>query len=178
MIGIRMKNVSHDNATEYYNYLLNLLHTTYANNMTDWAKCPSEDAAKYLNCSEVWIKEDMDLNCAYVYRDENNNPMNSSQQYNLSDIYFNTHIIYLEQRLLQAGVRLAAVINKIVELQKHHHKSDDQSSYGVLFFFVIILFESILLLLVITYYIIRRRPRSPPLSNIRPTYYAYDTSKK
>ena len=178
LIDERIKNISHDNITEYFNYLLNLLHTTYANNITNWAKCPSEDEAEYLACSTAWINENMDLNCAYVYRDENNNPMNGSDVYHLCDIYFNRSIVFLEQRLLQAGVRLGAVINKIVQLQKHHHKKDDQTSDGVLFFIIIILLESILLLFVITYNTVRRRPRRQPLANVHPACHVYDTNKK
>lgn len=159
---------------------MNLLHTTYADNITQWATCPSGNETEYLACSKAWIDESMNLNCAYVYRDEDNQPMNSSSEtYHLCDIYFNTRIDFLRQRLLQGGVRLATVINKIVQSQKHHHKHHKQFSTETIFFAIVTLLETILLLFIVIYFLARRQPRRQRSSaNIRPDYYINDTEKK
>ena len=131
-----------NNIDMYYDYLLNTLHTTYAANISQWLKCPYEDEVKYLACSTAWIDEDAQLNCDHVYRDENNQPLNPSEEFHFGEVYYETNLIFLEQRLIQGGVRLGSVINKIVELQKsHHHKDNDNNQIctGTLFLFAIIL---------------------------------------
>ena len=175
LIDHDIQNISSGDINEYYNYLLNLLHTTYASNITEWTKCSLPDEADYLACSTAWIDESMNVNCAYVYRDEDNQPMNSSSEtYHLCDTYFNSRKDLLRQRLLQGGVRLAAVINKIVQSQKHdrkHHKHHKQLSTETIFFAIVTLLETILLLFIIIYYLARRRPRHQRSANIRPDYY-------
>ncbi len=181
MIDHRITSDFHNNPSEYYNYLLNKLHTAYANNITQWSTCSSSDESQYLACSTAWINENMDLNCDYVYRDEDNKPMNTSEEYPLGVNYYNSRIVLLEQRLLQGGVRLGIVINRIVELQKHHHKKhhDDDDKYcaGTLYFFVIILFEVLLLFFIVSYFLIRRKYPRQPLSKQPPEYYLSDNIK-
>jgi hypothetical protein len=106
----------HSQQALYFDYLLDLLKTTYARNVSDWTQCQSSDESRYLACSASWIQEDAKLNCELVYRDEDDQPLSPSKSFNLGRTYYNTRIDALEQRLLQAGVRLAAVINKIVQL--------------------------------------------------------------
>jgi hypothetical protein len=180
MINHRLVSNFNDNTNEYYNYLLNILHTTYATNISQWSKCPSSDEAKSLACSTAWIHEDIELDCAHVYRDENNKPMSSSEEFHLGKIYYNTNLVFLEQRLLQSGVRLGMVINKIVELQKHHHEDDDndQLCSGTVYLFVIILLEILLLFFGITYYLVRRRVYREPLSEKPPEYNTINNTYK
>lgn len=172
MINHQLVTKFSNNTDEYYNYLLKTLHTTYATNISQWLKCPSGDEAKYLACSTTWINESVELDCTNVYRDENNQPMNSSEEFHLGEIYFNKNIVFLEQRLLQSGVRLGMIINKIVELQKtHHHEDDDnQICSGTSFLLAIIFFEILLLFFCITYCLIRRRLYRQPLSEKPPAY--------
>lgn len=112
-----------NDARKYYNYLLNLMNKIYAN-----TQCPSSNESLYLARSSTWIREDAELNCATVYRDEDDKSMDKSQQFHLGQIYYNTRISILEQRLVQGRIRLGTVINTIIELQKHnyHSKDDDQ----------------------------------------------------
>lgn len=116
MIKHRMSQDFHSRPALYFDYLLNQLKTRYAQNISDWTQCRSSDESRYLACSTSWIQEDAKLNCEIVYRDENDQPMSPSKQFNLGQTYYNTRIDTLEQRLIQAGVRLGAVINKIVQL--------------------------------------------------------------
>ncbi|CAF0878055.1 unnamed protein product [Adineta steineri] len=120
MIERRISLDFQSDSNKYYNYLLDIMHTIYVRNISQWSKCPSTDESKYLACSTAWINEGVALNCAFVYRDEQDQPFSISQQFQLGQTYYNTRIGIVEERLLQSGVRLAAVINKIVELQKQH----------------------------------------------------------
>ncbi len=122
MIRHRMSQDFHSQPALYFDYLLNLLKTTYAQNVSDWTQCQSSDESRYLACSTSWIQEDAKLNCELVYRDENDQPLSPSKSFNLGRTYYNTRIDALEQRLLQAGVRLGAVINKIVQLSAKEQK--------------------------------------------------------
>ncbi len=101
---------------KFYNHLRNLMNTIYAQNISGWAVCPSSDPSEYLACSAPWIREDAAFNCARVYFDEDGNPMNKSQHFHLGQTYYTITIDVVEVRLIQGGVRLGAVINKIVEL--------------------------------------------------------------
>ena len=177
IIAHRLASDFHDDPDEYYNYLLNTLHTTYANNISQWTTCPSADESKYFACSTTWIDEDADLNCAEVYRDEEGQPMNSSTEFHLGDTYYNTRIVFLEQRLLQGGVRLGTVINKIVQSQKtHHHKKDKHQFCSVsLFIFPILLFEVCFLFCAAAYCFTRRRAQRQPAADLPPPYYATKT---
>jgi len=97
----------------YLQYLLNLMNSRYAQNISDWTQCSTGDDSPYLACSSRWIQEDAELSCTFVYRDENDEPLTSATGFNFSDTYYNTRMDIVELRLIQAGVRLAAVINKI-----------------------------------------------------------------
>lgn len=99
----------------YLENLLTQMRTQYAANISDWTACPSSDESKFLACASKWIAEDAKYNCDFVYRDENNQPISASSAFDLNEKYYSTRMIILEQRLIQAGVRLATVINKIVQ---------------------------------------------------------------
>jgi hypothetical protein len=160
MIERRISSDFHSDKVEYYKYLLNKLHTTYAGNISQWSTCPSADKSRYLACSTAWIDEDAELNCEHVYRDEDDQPLNPSQRFSFSQTYYNTRIVIVEQRLLQSGVRLGVVINKITELQKHkHHKKDDdeQLCSGTLLLFVVVLIEILVAFFVLTYCLVRQK---------------------
>ncbi|CAF4418345.1 unnamed protein product, partial [Adineta steineri] len=79
-------------------------------------------------------------------------PFSVSQQFQLGQTYYNTRIGIVEERLLQSGVRLATVINKIVELQKNN----DKSCPGTVLIAIVLFFEVLLILICFIYYLIRR----------------------
>jgi hypothetical protein len=51
--------------------------------------------------------------------------MSASKRFNLGQTYYNTRMDTLEQRLLQAGVRLGTVINRIVQLTTKDKKTGE-----------------------------------------------------
>ena len=144
----------------YLNYLLEQINTKYAQNVSDWIECSDSDESKYLACSTKWIAEDSQLNCDLVYRDENNQPMTPSKIFELGLIYYSTRLPILEQRLIQAGLRLGAVINQIV---KTSNKFDEWNFLFIdnTFLLIIIMAQSIFIvcLLVIGLLVIRSRVR-------------------
>ncbi|CAF0774193.1 unnamed protein product [Adineta ricciae] len=166
MIERRISTDFQSDSSKYLAYLLNVMHTTYIRNISQWTKCPSNDESKYLACSTAWIDENSELNCDHVYRNEQDQRMTISQQFKLSDIYFNTRMVFVEARLLQGGVRLGAVINKVVQLQKHHHskKGHDQLCTGTMLLMAVILLQVVLAFLIVIYVAARRRNYRRPLA--------------
>jgi hypothetical protein len=151
MIEYKIKQDFHSQPALYFDYLLNLLKTTYAQNVSDWTQCPSSDESRYLACSTSWIQEDAKLDCEFVYLDDDGQRMSPSKAFNLGQTYYNTRMVILEQRLLQAGVRLAAVINKIVpsitsSKEKKHEKNCSET---VLFMMVLSIQSTLILILLI-----------------------------
>ncbi|CAF0800429.1 unnamed protein product [Rotaria sp. Silwood1] len=141
MIERRISLDFQNDQNKYYNYLLNLLQTTYTSNISQWSKCPPDEQSHYLACSTVWINENIELNCAYIYRDEDDKPMNTSHEFHLGQMYYNTRIGILEQRLIQSSVRLSGVINKIVELQKReHHRKKHNKLYSEEMLIILVMF--------------------------------------
>ncbi|CAF3619849.1 unnamed protein product [Rotaria sordida] len=159
---------------KYYDYLFNLLQTTYAHNISQWSKCPSDEESHYVACSTVWINENIELNCAYIYRDEDNKPMNISYEFRLGETYYNTRIGILEQRLIQGSVRLSGVINKIVKLQKHEHhrKKNNDVCSGTILFILFIFIVAFLVFICFICYLIRRKFNQQLLAGTSPKYHS------
>lgn len=86
----------------------------YAQYISNWTECSTADDSKYLACSSRWIQEDAELSCNVVYRDEFGRQITNDTGFNISEPYYNTRMDTVELRLIQGGVRLAAVINEIV----------------------------------------------------------------
>jgi hypothetical protein len=140
----------------YLDYLLNQMKTHYAQNISDWTHCPSSDESQFLACSTAWIVEDAKLNCELVYRDENNQPMSVSTEFNLGQTYYNTRMVILEQRLIQGGVRLGTVINKIVQSTANDKKSNE-TCFGTMMLIVVLFIQSILLVALLSFSFLRRK---------------------
>ena len=156
MIERRISGDFHSQPLLYLDYLLNRMRTEYAQNISDWISCPSSDESRFLACATKWISEDAQLNCAIVYRDESNQPMNASKEFNLGQTYFNTRMVIVEQRLIQGGVRLAAVINKIVQLVEERDQSTGTcSEMGMIAYLLI--GQSILIVVLLIFRLLRRR---------------------
>jgi hypothetical protein len=156
MIERRISQDFHSQPQLYFQYLLNLMKTQYAQNISDWTHCPSADESQFLACSTSWIMEDAKLNCELVYRDENNQPMNVSKAFDLGQTYFNTRMVILEQRLIQGGLRLGTVINKIV-LSAPNRSDPDKICFGTMMLILILIIQSILLLILLTNTFLRRK---------------------
>jgi hypothetical protein len=158
MIEHKISNDFSSQPALYFDYLLNQLKNHYAQNISDWAQCGSSNESLFLACSTSWISEIEEINCKLVYRNEKNQPMSrGSKSFNLSQIYYTTRMDTLEQRLLQAGVRLAAVINKIVESTDEDKKSD-KPCFATILLMIVLFIQSILILALLYYSFLRRKP--------------------
>ena len=115
MIQKSIKEDYHQDPGQYFQNLLKQLHTTYAQNISDWATCKTPDESTYLACSTAWIEEDAQINCASAYIDENGDRLTKKTKFNMCDKYQNTRKLIVEQRILQGAVRLATVLNKIAQ---------------------------------------------------------------
>lgn len=108
----------------YLEHLISQMKGRYAQNISDWTQCSSSDDSHYLACSSRWIQENAEFCCAVVYRDVNGEPITSATGFNFTEAYYESRMETVEIRLIQAGVRLAAVINKIVEIHYTEKEPD------------------------------------------------------
>jgi hypothetical protein len=158
MIERRISQDFHSQPPLYLQYLLTQMKTHYAKNISDWTNCSSSDETRFLACSTLWIMEDAKLNCDLVYRDENNQPMSVSKQFDLGQTYYNTRMVILEQRLIQGGLRLGTVINKIVQSTTDGNKSNE-TCFGTMILIRVLFIQSILVLSLLSYSFLRRKTR-------------------
>jgi hypothetical protein len=94
---------------------------------------------------EQWIKEDIDIVCTQVYRDENNETMNASTSFTLAEAYYQRSISVIEQRLAQGGRRLGALLNQLAK--KRPEKSSakkEKLSTGTIVLIAVLAAESVL----------------------------------
>ncbi|CAF1108575.1 unnamed protein product [Adineta ricciae] len=164
MIERRITQDFHSQPALYLEYLLKQMKTQYAQNISDWTNCSSSDESRYLACATLWIAEDAKLNCDLVYRDENNQPMSVSKEFELGQTYYNTRMPIVEQRLIQGGVRLGAVINKIVQTVGVNNKSK-KFSFGATALIVAIVSQILLLILLLNYRFISKKESTPKRSS-------------
>lgn len=87
----------------YYEYLKSLMSIK-----------PSINNETY-NDYKLWINESINYVCKQVYFDDNFLKLNSSLNFTLGEIYFNRNWPIIDQRLVQGGRRLAALLNQLVE---------------------------------------------------------------
>lgn len=158
MIEHRITIDYHSQPQLYLKHLIDVMKTNYSQNISDWTNCSSSDETRFLACSTIWIQEDAKLNCEVVYIDENGQRITNETGFKLGDIYFNTRMVFVEQRLIQGGVRLGTVINKIVQMMDKDKKSDE-SCFGTLLFMVFIFIQSILILAFLSYSFLRSKTK-------------------
>jgi hypothetical protein len=159
MIEHRISLDFHSQPQLYLEYLVNEMKNHYAQNISDWTNCSSSDESRFLACSILWIQENAKINCDIVYRDENNQRITKDTGFNLGRTYYNTRIVIVEQRLIQAGLRLGAVINKIVQSTTNEKKSK-KTCFGTMLLMMILFILSILVLAVLGDSFLRRKPRT------------------
>lgn len=156
MIERRINSDFQSQPQSYLSYLIKQMKTTYAPNISDWTNCGSSDESRYLACSTLWIQEDAKLDCDVVYLDENGDKITPQTGFDLGQTYYNTRMVTVEIRLIQAGVRLAAVLNKIVESVGPETDPDETYSTIELLLGVLII-QSFLIFLLLMYSILRRK---------------------
>lgn len=158
----------------YLDYLVNEMKTHYAQNVSDWKNCSLPDESRFLACSTAWIQESAKIDCDTVYLDEDDQRITVQTGFTLGQTYFNTRMVILEQRLIQGGVRLAAVINKIADSSKNDTKPNGPC-FDSMLLIMVILIQSVFILVLLSYTFLRRKPTTiiqppPPVMNEKKAY--------
>ena len=118
---------------EWDAHLRHLMLTTYADNVSQWTSCAGEPTSfsEYVPCSGQWVQESAVLNCQTVYVNETGGNMTQGMQYSLGDSYYQRNIDLVERRIVQAGVRMAFVINSVAAMLNITLPSSSSSSTGL-----------------------------------------------
>ena len=95
IIDTRIRRHFQSDVNLYYEHLQSLMVNETANNF------------------RPWIDESVNYVCTQVYFDGNNRTLNASAIFNLGDEYFNRNWPLVDQRLAQAGSRLAGLLNQL-----------------------------------------------------------------
>ncbi|CAF0918597.1 unnamed protein product [Rotaria sordida] len=88
------------NVEHYFNYLYSLMI-----NQSSTIDMNSDKDYK------TWIREDIDIVCAQIYTDDNN--QNISGSFNLNQPYFERHYPLIDKRIVQAGRRLGILLRSL-----------------------------------------------------------------
>lgn len=115
------------NVTLYYDYLHQLMLRDYLN------RNDTDDI-------EQWINENLQVVCAQIYLDENNEIMNRTRPFRLGREYYQRHISIVEERLVLAGVRLARLLNRLAA-------RPSKTIFSTRMLIIVLIFVLILLLL-------------------------------
>jgi hypothetical protein len=104
------------------------------------------------NDYKTWIEESIGYVCNQVYLDDNNIKLNVSLNFTLGENYFNRNWPLIDQRLAQAGHRLALLLNQLVE-----HRSSTKLSPAIQALIIVLCIEFIIgVLVVIGVYLYKR----------------------
>ena len=103
---------------EWDAHLIDLMQTTYKDDVAVWLTCDTNATAlhsvdEFIPCSSQWVAESAALCCQTVYVDEAGQNMTKGTRYNLSDAYYERNIDLVERRIIQAGVRMAHILNSV-----------------------------------------------------------------
>ncbi|CAF1615410.1 unnamed protein product [Rotaria magnacalcarata] len=112
MLTHRMRTEFAGNINTYYKYL-------HSKMLSETSKINDDNFTQ-------WASESLDIVCKQIYFNEMNVTMNSSIRYNLGEWYYQRSWPVVEKRLIQAGARLGALLNRI--LIKHTESTRPQAS--------------------------------------------------
>jgi len=95
-----------DQLQNYQNYLMKQIQPggKYYNELNSWTLCSQGD----IICTNEWATESIKDACQYAYANIENGA-------SITDNYYKTRYPVIELRLLQGGVRLAAILNDILQ---------------------------------------------------------------
>lgn len=156
MIKKRIHDDFQSRPLNYLSYLIKTMKSVYSHNISDWTDCASSSESRFLACANLWIEEDAKLNCETVYRDEDDQKITIETGFTLGQTYFHTRMNTVELRLIQAGVRLGAVINKIVE-SIGREKQPDESYSTIKILLNVLIVQYALIIFLLIYSIVRRK---------------------
>ena len=103
IINTRIERHFQSNVNLYYDYLRTL--------MLNQSSMVNETYNDY----QAWIEESVKYVCQQVYLDDNGNRLNVASTFHLGEAYFNRNWPVVDQRLAQAGRRLAALLDRLAE---------------------------------------------------------------
>ncbi|KAJ3708905.1 hypothetical protein LUZ61_012610 [Rhynchospora tenuis] len=86
----------------WYDVKSNLHRDYYAQKVNKWKACGNDAFA----CAKKFASESIELVCALAYKDV-------QPDFTLGDDYFTSRISTVEERIMQAAIRLASLLNKI-----------------------------------------------------------------
>ena len=117
IIDQRIDRDFHSDPMAYKAYLLDRLQRDFAHLVPLWRDCgaqsPQAQVDNYQACSLHWIQESAAHACYDAYVLPNGTVIDPLGFMNLSDAYYHANLRVVELRLMQAGVRMAHVLNLI-----------------------------------------------------------------
>ena len=112
LISYRVNTFYNRSYTAWQDDLLAALSTSYKDEVPLWTQCNTTNPGPF-PCSAEWVQESSTYCCSTAYLDDDMRPMYNGPTYPLSLRYYDRNIDLLEKRILQAGVRMAFVLNSI-----------------------------------------------------------------
>ncbi|CAF3132987.1 unnamed protein product [Rotaria sp. Silwood2] len=103
IINVRINRHFQSDVNLYYEYLKSLIFNQFL--------LINETYNDY----KIWIDESVDYVCKQVYFDDNNIKLSVSRNFALGEKYFNRNWPLIDQRLAQAGCRLASLLNQLAK---------------------------------------------------------------
>ncbi|CAF3313316.1 unnamed protein product [Rotaria socialis] len=130
LIEVRLEKDFQQNTSLYYDYIYQLMI-----NQTSQI----DDNLEPLN------EQNINLICSQIYFDENNVTMNASTNFTLGEIYYQRNIPIVEQRLVDGGRRLGALLNRLAKTRSQQ-PSDKKPKLcsGTIALIVILCLEGVL----------------------------------
>ena len=121
IIDTRINRDFYGNPDTYYRYLQYTLGAQYNDSIANWRTCStaSQFSGNYYSCSDDWSQESARLACSSAYTMPDGTrltptttltPVSSATA---GEAYYQQTVPIIELRILQAGVRLANVLNNI-----------------------------------------------------------------
>jgi hypothetical protein len=114
IIAARIQRDFRNSSALYLQFLLHTLHTAYNASIAQWRLCPADstEAANFNACSDHWGAETAALACSAAYTLPDGRRLAGSSVV-LDLDYYLWSLPVAETRLMQAGVRMAHVLNLI-----------------------------------------------------------------
>ncbi|CAF4719670.1 unnamed protein product [Rotaria sp. Silwood1] len=110
------------------------------------------------NDYKKWIDESVDYVCKQVYFDDNNDKLNISLNFTLGEEYFNRNWPLIDQRLTQAGRRLALLLNQLDKNRSSRKLPPDTQALII----VLCIGLSIVIFAALSVYIYKRKNNTKP----------------